>query len=98
PPTPAPLPYTTLFRSETIQVEQGYASPTSALEAARMILRLLEEEAYGTYHATCQGVCSRYEFARKIAQLSGKEAKIEEMAVRRKDRKSTRLNSSHVSI
>ena len=29
---------------ETIQVEQGYASPTSALEAARMILRLLEEE------------------------------------------------------
>lgn len=68
---------------ETIQVEQGYASPTSALEAARMILRLLEEEAYGTYHATCQGVCSRYEFARKIAQLSGKEAKIEEMAVRR---------------
>lgn len=64
-------------REEHVTVTQGYASPTSALEVARTMLRLLGEEAYGTYHATCQGVCSRQEFAAKILQLAGKEAKIE---------------------
>lgn len=64
-------------REGHVTVTQGYASPTSALEVARTMLRLLGEEAYGTYHATCQGVCSRQEFAAKILQLAGKEAKIE---------------------
>lgn len=63
-------------RGEQILVEQGYASPTSALEVARTMLMLLKEEAYGTYHATCQGVCSREEFAEKILQLSGKKAEV----------------------
>lgn len=63
-------------RDGQVTVTQGYASPTSALEVARTMLRLLGEEAYGTYHATCQGVCSRQEFAEKILQFTGKKAEV----------------------
>ena len=31
---------------------------------------------YGTYHATCKGICSRYDFAQEILALAGKEAKL----------------------
>lgn len=43
--------------------------PTSAIEVAKVIGRLLEKDAYGTYNAVCQGSCSRMEFARKILEL-----------------------------
>lgn len=38
-------------------------SPTSAKDLARAILYLIKTNEYGTYHITCKGVCSRYEFA-----------------------------------
>lgn len=41
-----------------------------------MIYRLLEKDAYGLYHAVCGGVCSRYEFARRILTLAGKNTEI----------------------
>lgn len=63
-------------RGEQIQVEPGMASPTSALLVARTMLHLLREEAYGTYHVTCQGVCSRKELAEKILQTAGIRAEV----------------------
>ena len=50
-----------------------FGSPTSAKDLARIILHLIRTNEYGTYHATCQGVCSRYEFASEILKLSGKD-------------------------
>lgn len=49
-----------------------FGSPTSAKDLARLILHLIQTNEYGTYHATCSGVCSRYEFATEILRLSGK--------------------------
>ena len=46
--------------------EDQYGSPTSAKDLARIILHLIRTNEYGTYHATCQGVCNRYEFAKEI--------------------------------
>ena len=51
-------------------------SPTSAKDLARLILHLIETNEYGTYHATCQGHCSRFEFAEEILRLSGKTLKL----------------------
>ena len=51
-------------------------APTSADEVAKVIYRLLEKDAYGLYHAVCGGVCSRYEFARRILTLAGKNTEI----------------------
>ena len=50
-----------------------FGSPTSAKDLARIILHLIRTNEYGTYHATCQVVCSRYEFASEILKLSGKD-------------------------
>lgn len=53
-----------------------FGSPTSAKDLARLILHLIKTNEYGTYHVTCQGVCSRYEFAQEILRLAGMETKL----------------------
>lgn len=53
-----------------------FGSPTSAKDLARIILHLIHTNEYGTYHATCKGKCSRYEFAGEILRLSGKKLKL----------------------
>ncbi|MDO5154830.1 MAG: NAD(P)-dependent oxidoreductase [Eubacteriales bacterium] len=45
------------------------SSPTSARTLAEFVERLIEESEYGTYHASCEGMCSRYEFAKTILSL-----------------------------
>lgn len=47
------------------------SSPTSARRLAEFIECLIEKSEYGTYHASCEGMCSRYEFAKTILSLMG---------------------------
>lgn len=49
-----------------------YGSPTSAEELAKFIMFLINTNEYGTYHATNNGVCSRYEFAKEILNITNK--------------------------
>lgn len=53
-----------------------FGSPTSAEDLAGLVLELAFTNEYGTYHATAKGVCSRYEFAKEILRLAGKEAEL----------------------
>ena len=55
----------------TVPADQ-YGSPTSAMDLARIILHLINTNEYGTYHATCKGSCSRFEFAQEILKLAEK--------------------------
>lgn len=55
----------------TVPADQ-FGSPTSAIDLARIILHLIDTNEYGTYHATCKGTCSRFEFAQEILRLAGK--------------------------
>lgn len=52
-------------------VNDQIGSPTYAKDLAATIFRLIDTDAYGTYHASCNGQCSWYEFAAKIFQLTG---------------------------
>lgn len=54
-----------------------FASPTSASEIAKTIWKLLEAGAYGTFHITCRGYCSRYEFAQEILKLANKKVDLQ---------------------
>jgi len=45
-------------------------TPTATLALANQVERLIKTEDYGTYHATCQGSCSWYEFAEEIFRWS----------------------------
>lgn len=47
------------------------SSPTSTMDLAHFILSLLDKNEYGVYHASCEGSCSRYEYARTILELMG---------------------------
>src|SRR5205814_6843375 len=83
PPRSTLFPYTTLFRSRAAQVEGGYV-----LERLHLAAYALEVGATGLTF-----------FDDAVASLCGvKTSVMTEVAVGRPDRKSTRLNSSHLGI
>lgn len=57
-------------------VNDQVGTPTSTAELVKAIFGLLDSDAYGTYHATCQGQCSWYEFAREIFRQAGKQIEV----------------------
>lgn len=58
-------------RSEVRVVDDEILTPTSTREVARQILKMLKGGAEdGLYHATAEGSCSWFEFAREIFRLS----------------------------
>ncbi len=67
-----------LLTEDTIFVPVDQIStPTSAIELAKFIVKLIDSNEYGIYHASCEGMCSRYEFAKEIVRLSGRKVNIE---------------------
>jgi len=46
-------------------------SATYTVDAARKIMEVVEAHRYGLYHLSNAGVCSRYELARRAAELAG---------------------------
>ena len=54
-------------------VKDQVGTPTSAAELARMIHYLEPTENYGTYHGTCEGICSWADFADAIFERAGKK-------------------------
>lgn len=52
-------------------VNDQVGTPTCAKDLAIAISKLVETGLYGTYHASNNGSCSWYEFARKIFELKG---------------------------
>ena len=61
-----------LRRGETIlAVGDQYSSPTSALDLAEALARLVAEPSYGVYHLANRGVHSRYDMARAICRAAG---------------------------
>jgi dTDP-4-dehydrorhamnose reductase len=51
-------------------VNDQRGTPTSALALAAQLLPLAQTEAFGTYHATCQGETTWYDFARLILKTT----------------------------
>jgi dTDP-4-dehydrorhamnose reductase len=58
-------------RGEMTMVTDEVGSPTYAPDVARALVALAPTGAYGTYHLTNSGVCSRHEWACAILELAG---------------------------
>lgn len=58
-------------KKELSVVSDQIGSPTSTVDLARCIIDLVRTESYGTYHTTCEGQCSWYDFAKRIFQVEG---------------------------
>lgn len=54
-------------------VTDEVSNPTYAPDLAAAIAQLIPTRAYGIYHFTNAGYCSRYDFAKEILRLSGRE-------------------------
>ena len=57
-------------RGEVKVVDTEFVTPTSTAELAQQIVRLSRSSHYGLYHATAEGSCSWYEFAREIFAMT----------------------------
>lgn len=55
-------------------VTDEISNPTYAPDLAQAIAELIQTREYGIYHFTNAGYCSRYDFAKEILRLSGREA------------------------
>ncbi len=58
-------------------VGDQYGSPTSTLELAKIIDKLLWTDNYGLFHGTCEGSCSWADFTKEIFRLAGKNTEVE---------------------
>lgn len=56
-------------------VNDQHGSPTNAADLSHHLLKIADSEEYGLYHCTNNGQCTWFEFAYKIAELSGLEAR-----------------------
>ena len=54
-------------------VTDEISNPTYIVDLAEAIAQLAQTHTYGTYHFTNAGYCSRYDFAKEILRLSGRE-------------------------
>jgi dTDP-4-dehydrorhamnose reductase len=57
-------------RGEVRVVDSEFVSPTSTAELAEQLVQLSRSDCYGLYHATAEGSCSWYEFAREIFAIT----------------------------
>ena len=57
-------------------VGDQFGSPTSTRDLAKAIIALIDTEYYGTFHGTCEGECSWYDFACKIFELKEIDVKV----------------------
>ena len=58
---------------ELTVVDDEFGAPTYAPDLAAAIVQLIGTGQFGIYHLPNEGACSRYEFARAILRLAGKE-------------------------
>jgi dTDP-4-dehydrorhamnose reductase len=63
-------------RGEVSVVKDEVISPTTTVEVAEQIETLIRCEAYGLYHATAEGQCSWYEFARETYRATGTSVRL----------------------
>lgn len=50
---------------------EQFSSPTSAIALCKLVEILMDSSEYGVFHASCEGECSRYEFAKKALTYAG---------------------------
>ena len=52
-------------------VNDQWGTPTSTVDLTNVIIRLLRDKNYGTFHCTCKGEATWYDFTKEIFRLKG---------------------------
>lgn len=75
-------------KGEITVINDKFGNPTNVNDLAKHILKIVLTDNFGIYHCVGKGMCSRFEFAQKIAELSGIKADIKPIS-------SKQYNSEH---
>ncbi|OUO79851.1 dTDP-4-dehydrorhamnose reductase [Blautia sp. An249] len=83
-------------------VNDQTGSPTYTYDLARLLVDMLETDKYGRYHATNEGLCTWYEFAKEIFRQAGVDVKVvpvssEKFAAKAKRPHNSRMNKEKLS-
>ena len=57
-------------------VNDQKGTPTSTVDLARVIIKLVDEKNYGLFHCTCKGECTWYEFTKEIFRIKGIDTEV----------------------
>jgi len=84
-------------RDEISVVADQYGSPTYTIDLAEVIIEMIETKKYGIYHATNEGFCNWYEFAKEIFKAAGIDVEIKTVTSNEFKSKASRPNNSRLS-
>jgi dTDP-4-dehydrorhamnose reductase len=57
-------------------VNDQKGTPTSTVDLSKVIINLVDNKNYGTFHCTCKGECTWYEFTKEIFRLKGIDTEV----------------------
>lgn len=79
-------------------VDDQVGSPTYTYDLARLLVDMIQTDRYGRYHATNEGLCSWYEFAKEIfRQVGMDEVQVTPVGSSEFPAKATRPSNSRMS-
>ena len=78
-------------------VNDQTGSPTYTRDLAVLLVDMAEREAYGRYHATNEGLCTWYDFAKEIFRQAGKEIVIHPVTSEQFPSKAKRPHNSRLN-
>lgn len=84
-------------RDELNVVNDQTGSPTYTYDLARLLVDMVETEKYGRYHATNEGLCTWYEFAKEIFRQAGLNVKVNPVSSDEFPSKAKRPHNSRMS-
>ncbi|MCH5252059.1 MAG: dTDP-4-dehydrorhamnose reductase [Lachnospiraceae bacterium] len=82
-------------------VDDQIGSPTYTRDLSVLLVDMIESEKYGIYHASNEGFCSWYEFAREIFRLAGLSVEVtpvdtDQFPVKAKRPKNSRMSKEKI--
>ncbi|MBO5985358.1 MAG: dTDP-4-dehydrorhamnose reductase [Lachnospiraceae bacterium] len=78
-------------------VADQYGSPTYTYDLARLLVDMIQTDKYGIYHATNEGFCSWYGFAKAIFEKAGKNVTVKPVTTAEYGAKAYRPANSRLS-
>ena len=78
-------------------VDDQIGSPTYTYDLARLLVDMIQTDKYGRYHATNEGLCSWYEFAKEIFRQAGMDVPVTPVGSDQFPAKAARPSNSRLS-
>ena len=78
-------------------VDDQIGSPTYTYDLARLLVDMIQTDKYGRYHATNEGLCSWYEFAKEIFRQAGMDVPVTPVSSDQFPAKATRPSNSRLN-